>query len=777
MSLYDRYQQSNSTVIPQYEGSSGEDFVKVGEYRQGQYDTAREAGNEIGDASGNLNVSGSGLAGVDAAADDLRSEVSGKIQGLTDKGDWENAIPDVKALGRHFANRSAEIMAPINALATYKKGLDEKELNLTPDQKAGLVGISVDAYNKSGGLQKNPRGQYQGTSIGVAAAKNIDVNKKVDEWMKDFATHKGGTDIERDPADGALWIVKNGVKTEKLDPREIDAHIRTAAKNDNEFTAYQQQEGALAGHKFRNVDPSQLPDGMFKQTALGVQQKHPGLNFSDALNQSRQDEVLNNASIYAMKYKKDDKFTERTIKMDEWTKYLDEKADRLAKAKADFESLAPIMTQGANTKTSAYNPDYKKASEGLTGTQNTIAQNTANIKGWTDAMNATKDPAARTQYQTNIADAKNTNALLNESVNRTKQIESQAQLDVAQKMGFHSYQDFLDNGTKSIDKAVSGAMGDKFQHIETKSGRSVTRQDIVNAIVKGKVSMTTNDVPTGAYGATKSIATGATVTLDDGTKVPIPESMGGTKLAEAAVSAHNDTSSRLAEFQKKVTDQYKSNVNNLSIATTNIDIPNPKMRESITNALKSNIAGVKFVNPGEIESQDAPKNFRVISASTAGGVDETRTKVELLEDDGKGTGKYMDAITTNDNINQTMSQILATAGTPEAQLLSKSILSKSTARRLGQMVPGQTEYVPNAEGRQIKIEMNKAKDSQKIVWNLIDEKGDILASKSSAGEAAQWLDSDFTSNATGSTEVPGSFKINGGVPHVNPKHYAKRPSS
>lgn len=773
MSLYDRYQQSNSTIIPQYEGSNGEDFVKVGEYRQGQYDTAREAGNEIGDASGNLNVSGSGLAGVDAAADDLRSEVSGKIQQLTDKGDWENAIPDVKALGRHFANRSAEIMTPINALATYKKGLDEKELNLTPDQKAGLVGISVDAYNKSGGLQKNPRGQYQGTSIGVAAAKNIDVNKKVDEWMKDFATHKGGTDIERDPADGALWIVKNGVKTEKLSPDEIKAHIATAAKNDNEFQAYQQQEGALAGYKFKGVDPSQLQDGVFKQTAMGVQQKYPGLKFSDALNKDRQSEVLGNAMAYALKYKKDDRFTERAIKMDEWTKYLDEKADRLAKTKADYESMSPFMGQGANTKMNLGQPDYDKAISGTAGTQGNIKQNEDNIATMRKQLGDPKlDPAARTQLETNIAAATNENTVLQDGLNKANKVQTQAQIDAAQAMHYKDYNDFVQNGTKPIDKLISDNMGDRFSHFNTTGGRVVTRQDIKEAIATGRAKVTHFD-PVNSYGLPggtiqKASVSGVQITLKDGTQLTVPNDKGGEKLGNAIEQMQSDNSSTLAQFNKKVKAAYTDNVSNLSIQSTDVDIPSAPMREALTRQLRSHTDGTIYTMPGQISPEKAPDNFRVVGISTAGG-NGTRTKIEALDTDGKpfSPAKYMDAITTNDNYSENVGRILATSEAPEAQMGASLFTKGSPAQQIQQMSPGETIPVPTGTTgsvrenaingvKSLNISMNKDPKSGKLVYNLIEPDGHIKDTKSTAAEAALW--------------------ITGGLPaHVNPKSYVNRP--
>lgn len=757
MSLYDRYQQSNSSVIPQFEGSNGEDFVKVGMYRQGQYDTAREAGMETGDAAGNLNVSGSGLHGVDAAASDLRSEVEGHIQQLTDKGDWENAIPDVKALGRHFANRSAEIMAPINALATYKKGLEKEGLDLTPGQKDALVGMSVDAYNRSGGLQKNPRGQYQGTSIGVNAAKNIDVNKKVNQILEGIAPSSEGYSRET-TSDGALWIKKDGRTVKTLTKQQVADTVNAGLANDEEYQAHLQQEGNIAGYyagKYR--DPNNAPEGTLKMQALKLQVEHPGLSFDQAFShvasQATRQQIHSNALQMANKRAFHDISTESGIKVQPYT-MVDYEAK--AKIKAEYDVLPPMMSQGANTKVSTDQQDYHKASTGLAATQANIQQNQDNIKGWNTLLVGTKDPAARTQLQTNIAQAQNDNAVLNSGVTRAKQIQGQAQIEAAQQMGYKDYDDFLKNGTGDIDKLISTSLGDKFSHIKTASGRYIDRGDIREAIATGraKVEHFTPVAYPGA-GNTQASVSGVTLTLKDGTQIPIPNNMNGEKLGNAIDAMSNDKASRLSDFNSRVKATYKDNVANLSIGSTNIDIPNPKERESLTNMLKSNIDGVTFTNPGEIEKEKAPDNFRVISASTAGASGETRLKIEVLDADGKSTGKYQDAVSTNNNFAENIARQLEVSSAPEAKLAAVALRNNSPARQMESMVPGSTIPVPTEGGDQLYVRMNKGRNG-KVVWNLVDDQGDIKDTKTTSAEAGLWFE---------------------GLPaKTNPKSYVRRPS-
>ena len=52
--LYGDYRLANSTAIPQFEGSAGEDFIKVGQYKQGLYDTNSQQASDIGEQSDNI---------------------------------------------------------------------------------------------------------------------------------------------------------------------------------------------------------------------------------------------------------------------------------------------------------------------------------------------------------------------------------------------------------------------------------------------------------------------------------------------------------------------------------------------------------------------------------------------------------------------------------------------------------------------------------------------------------------------------------------------------
>lgn len=316
-SLYDRYQLSNSTTIPQYQGSAGRESVQVGQYLQGLYDQNLAGAMNINSSADEVDTV---LPQDKAAAEELRKTTQDQIHSISKSGDWENALPQVTQLGQNFANRYREIMAPQAAAQEYRtKTLTDKEKNLTPSQQTALMQMSVQQYP---GLKKDARGRLIGQFNGIIPAKNIDVNEWIDKKLKDFATQKGGSEVYSG-TDGD-WLMKNGQKFERLSPGTIQSVLDAAMSNDQEFKGYMSQEGAIAGHNARDIDPTQLPDTMVG--ANGKQQpnylkygafqlaKQYGIPVKEAyqkiIEEQTKDQIVKNARVYGeTKYQKNDRFT------------------------------------------------------------------------------------------------------------------------------------------------------------------------------------------------------------------------------------------------------------------------------------------------------------------------------------------------------------------------------------------------------------------------------------------------------------------------------------
>ncbi len=292
-SLYDKYQLSNSTAIPLYEGSTGPEAIQVGQYMQGLYDQASEGAGAISSASDNIQS----MTADKSLAEDLRNNVQGKIQQWSSAKDWENHLPEVKSLGREYANRAGELAKPVAQYQEWKKTLDDKDLNLTPEHKASLDAMALSGYT---GLRKDHMGRYVGSFNGLGVAKNVDYNEKVDKWMKDIAIQKGGSEIAN--FNGA-WKIKRGSKWESLEPGTIERTLNYAMANDNEFNSSVNQDASISAfHGVRSIKSlDQLTPSMKMDVAAGMAKGYDlKTSLNDALVNNKRNQIMNTAKGYAI---------------------------------------------------------------------------------------------------------------------------------------------------------------------------------------------------------------------------------------------------------------------------------------------------------------------------------------------------------------------------------------------------------------------------------------------------------------------------------------------
>jgi hypothetical protein len=258
-SLYDAYRLENSRTIPLYVGSAAPEALQVGQYMQGLYDQAQSGAFGIDNGLQSI----TSLPKDKALADNLRTTVQGKLSEMSKRGDYENMLPDVQRLASDFSNRYRELRAPMEQRDAFIKGLDEKEYNLTDDQKRGLIQMSDAGYS---GLQRDEYGRLTGKYAGTGYDKNMDINKWVDDRMKDIAIQKGGSEIANDNGE---WKIKRGTKWEKLDPGTIENTLRSAMSNDAGYLGYRGMMGRIAGYRSGQIDIDQLPDMVNQQTPDG----------------------------------------------------------------------------------------------------------------------------------------------------------------------------------------------------------------------------------------------------------------------------------------------------------------------------------------------------------------------------------------------------------------------------------------------------------------------------------------------------------------------------
>lgn len=735
MGLYDNWKLSNSTSIPQYEGSAGDDFIKVGQYKQGLYDQAQQADINLGRQANEVS---STFAQDQPVVDELRNQVQGKIKDITQRGDLENAMPEIQALGQHFANRQREILAPQQKAAEYRKSLDEKELNLTPEQKQGLYAMSVAGYK---GLQKNARGQYVGSFSGEGAAKNIDVNKKVDEWVKDAVTHKYGQETETlSSDDGGMWIVKNGVKVDRLTPQQITGIVSNAAANDNEYQSFKNMSGKLNSFKVGHIyDHTDVADGPIKDAALQLA-KSQGVQFKDAYKSLIEHETKKNIDDAALgyatgKYSKDDKSTISEIKANPYEE---------ARQKHSLEQTAitPFISQGPDSKLTDDEKNYNVISKNTSKVKEDLGDARNSLSAIDKKLSGTLDAATRTQLQSEReALQKNIDGMTQKS-NRNDEIMGYSKDLTAQHMGYDNYDSFLQKNGQGLKNTIS-----KTFPAGLKIGdRTISVDELTEAAADNRIRKSIM-IPRGAGADVKPITTGADITLKDGTRIHLTKEQKGAILGDSIDEQANTSSSKIKQFNDKLAEEHSANVKDFSVQGSNVSLGETD-RKDIAAHIKSNMDGVRFSNPGQIDAVKAPDDFEVYTIGTTGLGNDAKIRVQGKDSDGKPTGKFYDVTMTNSNIAENISRKLAESTTPEGKMAADVLSANSGARQLYSTIPGNKVKVgqmrlddsSNSDPVDVSIKVTRNRDKT-ISYNLIrDDNGTILKSSGSAATAGSWMD-------------------------------------
>lgn len=733
MGLYDNWKLSNSTAIPQFEGSAGEDFIRVGQYKQGLYDTNSQAGMALDDQAGNV----SSIFKQDQGhVDDLRNETQSKLKSIANRGDWENALPEVQQIGRNFANRSRELMAPQQQFQEYKESLNNKDLNLTPEQKSGLTVQSLSGYQ---GLQKDVRGRYVGGFSGVVPAKNIDVNKKVDEWMKDAVSHKWGNEAEAlSSDDGGMWIVKNGVKIDRMTKDQVQSIVSHAAANDTEYTAYKNMQAGIKGHQARQVYDIDSISNPATKARVWELVHNKGLNVGQAYqavtHTDTNDSIDNNALSYALnKYVKNDRFTEMGMKDNPYE--LQNQKHRM-----DTQPITPFITQGPDSKLTDDEKDYTKLNKNVTDTKSQLSDVSSSISAIDRKLGGKPTAAVRTQLESerNALVAKQQG--LQQQSNRGAEIMDYSKDLTAQHMGYDDYDTFLKRNSGVLRTNIQKVFPSGFT---SSTGRKVSIDDLIDAAADNRIKPIESAV-IGPGGRPQQM--GSTITLKDGSTIKLSNGQKGSQLWDQVGTALQGDD-KINEFNTKLTQTHAENVKDFAVQGSNISL-NEGDRKDITAHIKGNMDGVRFSNPGQLDTVKPPTNFEVYTISTNGLGNDAKVRVQELDDSNKPTGKFYDVTMSNSNVGEVISRKLAESDAPESKLAADVLSPNSGARQLFSTIPGNKIHVgkiqvsgsDDADPVDASIKVTRNRDKT-ISYNLInDESGEVLKSTGSAATAGAWMD-------------------------------------
>lgn len=277
MSLYDSYQLANSSVVPMYEGSNGQEAIKAAEYRQGRYDVAQQGLGTLSDNLPALSASADPLSRK--MADDYTTEIRNKIDQISKRNDLENTIPQIQSLGRRYANDAIVFNQNAQAMSAYQKSLDKWDgkpgEELSPEQKKMYMAITLGKTEKdangntiqSNAVQRTVDGHFVSRFRGEEPAGNVSMPKIVDEALKDRVIHKYGSEYYQRWADGGSqfkvdkdgnYYAKIGDKWEQESIGKVDAILKPALDSNEGFQAVKQRERTFAEFNAKHSDVNKV---------------------------------------------------------------------------------------------------------------------------------------------------------------------------------------------------------------------------------------------------------------------------------------------------------------------------------------------------------------------------------------------------------------------------------------------------------------------------------------------------------------------------------------
>ena len=425
MGLYDSYRLSNSNRVKEYQGSAVPELVQVSQEMQRWYDSAADTQDYMKRFMNSMQA----LTKDQPALQEWAKQHQDKIAELSKRKDLENTVRETTMLARDIPEGYSVFAKRMKQSAEYQTKLNEAV------QKGEITSTTADRLMKASmfrdkGLTKDPMtGRYTGDFSGMNFVKNINLNERVDKYLKDRFPVEQGYSIEN--ANGQ-WIVKNGSTSKVLTPDDVRSVIHTASQSDNELQDFLRQEADLSTYDidYSKVNPTDAElagdlnnysisaaldkrnnfTGHFRmnnskspvKTAVDELLKR-GYSVTDAMRIIRQQQVKDQNMQEMMnygvtKYIRNDQKTEQGLEANQVWKWNDDAAEK--KKENQMLQMATTMTLGGADVKSAgdFNKVVTGAKEGHT---NALQAYSDWLKGVNDGKPKLRYADGRVVYKEN----------------------------------------------------------------------------------------------------------------------------------------------------------------------------------------------------------------------------------------------------------------------------------------------------------------------------------------------------------------------------------------
>lgn len=243
MGLYDNYRLANSNRVKPFVGSAVPELFKVA----GGLEQKFQFGVQNDENNTDMMKSATAAYFDQPLLNSLKEEYKKKIEERAKKGDYENMWRDTVRDSKDFVHRYKPIAENQQRLAAYQKDLGDQleKGHISKDKHDALLYASQAEYN---GLKFDADGNPVNKFTGITAARDVDMPKKINEWISSMHPTVRGQKVEYADKENKFYVTEGSTR-KYLTHAEIKPIIDAGMAMDPEVQAYLRQEAQLAPYK------------------------------------------------------------------------------------------------------------------------------------------------------------------------------------------------------------------------------------------------------------------------------------------------------------------------------------------------------------------------------------------------------------------------------------------------------------------------------------------------------------------------------------------------
>ena len=260
MGLYDNYKLDNSTYISQYVGSVVPELKDFSQVMQKRYNEARDTDDSLTEALGNLQHLG--LEADTQYANELKQRTLNGLLDRSGRDDYENMGRRTKRDALKFSKDYMPLIQRQKDLSTELQRVQMDDKIFSSDTKSQIQSrisyLNDQRRGENGDFARDQNGNIKlGAVQGWAYAKDVDINKKLADFLKEKATdvNQGGFS-----ANGTGLMVSN--KTETRSAAEMARLAAQMMDSDPEIKAMIERDVDLRTYR---LTPGQMTEQANKE--------------------------------------------------------------------------------------------------------------------------------------------------------------------------------------------------------------------------------------------------------------------------------------------------------------------------------------------------------------------------------------------------------------------------------------------------------------------------------------------------------------------------------